>query len=76
MFIQYAKARAKEKADTLAYRVYMSETLRLSAQNKYITATYLDFINNKVENDTRSGDEIAADVINRLGLRFKQDGCI
>lgn len=38
-------------------------------QNKYITASYQDVLTPK-KIDTRSGDEIAADIMERAGLKF------
>lgn len=65
----------KERIDTEVYRMYTAECLRVLTENtaKYaggnaITAKYTDMVNPKPK-DTRSGEEIAADVIKKCGLK-------
>lgn len=54
----------------MAYRAYVTESLRLQGENKYIQRSWLDIIDHR-SMDTRSGDEIALDVIERAGLHYK-----
>ena len=56
-----------EKAQTVAYRVHVTESLRNMPQGRHVAISYWDMIHPKPA-DTRTGDEIAADVIERLGL--------
>lgn len=63
------QARAIDDLRTHAYRVYVTDSLQLAVQNKYLTQRWADLISNNV--DTRSGDEVALDVIRRAGLRLK-----
>lgn len=42
-------------------------------QNKYYTTRWLELQDTGGPKDTRTGDEVALDVINRLGLKFKGD---
>lgn len=65
----------KDQMDTEAYRVYVSDCLQAIAENtaKYaggsvIKKRYYDVINPKPV-DNRTGEEIAADVIKRAGLK-------
>lgn len=51
----------------MMYRIFVTESLRLAPQNRFINQSYYDIINKKIDN--RSGDEIAMDVIERLGLK-------
>lgn len=51
----------------LAYRIYVTDSLQNIPQNKFFTNRFADNIIKKKE-DTRSGDEIAADVIAQAGL--------
>ena len=44
----------------------MTDSLRLSAQRSYLTVRYADIISKNV--DTRTGDEVAEDIISRAGL--------
>ena len=48
---------------------YVAEALRLAPQQKYPTQHLRDLLHPKTR-DTRSGDEIAADVIKAAGLEL------
>lgn len=67
--MRYVVARLQEDSRDMTYRFYIADTLQNIPQNKYIGKRLYDIMYPKQE-DTRSGDEIAADVINRLGLKF------
>lgn len=57
----------------LAYKNYVAETLYLNAQGKMLTVRFCDIIGRKEQQkDTRSGDEIAMEVIQKAGLVFKE----
>ena len=63
-------ARYKQIQRDLTYRIYISDSLQNIPQNKFLTTRYYDLIyNTPQKTDNRTGDEIAADVINRLGLK-------
>lgn len=54
----------------MAYRVYVTDTLKaISGAN----ARYADWIDQKPK-DTRTGAEIAADVIKKAGLKLVKKG--
>ncbi len=53
------------------YRVYMSESIRLSTQGQYLANTYMETL--EMKRDTRSGDEIARDVIAKYGLKVEEE---
>ena len=55
----------------MAYRVYVTDCLFYQGQNQRLNIRYIDLLNKKVDN--RDGDEIALDVINNVGLRFKKE---
>ena len=61
-------ANVKERLSNMGYRIYITDSLQLSAQDKYLTVRYADLIKPK-KVDQRTGDEIAAQVIKELGLR-------
>ena len=71
-FLCYVRARDRAHARDEAWRVYVSEALRLPTQNKCLTLSYGEFLSRVMgpspREDRRGGDEIAADVISRLGL--------
>ena len=72
--MRYAIARFNHHQRDLAYRIYVTDCLRIISENtakmcggSYITVKLADIINPKpVEN--RSGEEIAVDIIKRAGI--------
>lgn len=72
-------ARLNEKARNDAYRIYVTDTLRIVAENtaryaggNYIKARYADIIEPKKQ-DNRTCEEITADVVARCGLVVKHE---
>lgn len=72
--MRYADSRYQKDQRDTAYRIYVTEALRMTAENTakfsggiYPTSSYLDSISPK-EEDTRTGEEIAADIIKRAGI--------
>ena len=63
-------ARCEEYTREMAYRFYIADSLQLSAQKKYIAKSLRDIIYPEPA-DTRSGDEMAIDVIKAAGLKFE-----
>ena len=53
----------------MAYRFYVTDSLQYIPQQRYTTKRFYDIIYAKPE-DTRTGDEIAVDVIKKAGLSF------
>lgn len=67
-------ARFNEKARNDAYRIYVTDALRIVGENtaryasgNYIKARYADMIEPKKQ-DNRTCEEITADVVARCGL--------
>ena len=58
---------SKEYRD-VAYKTYVTDSLQLNVQNKYLTSRYCDIINTNKAIDNRSADEIVLDVILNAGL--------
>lgn len=67
--MRYVRARYEEQQRELAYRIFVTDSLQNIPQNKYLTVRYKDLIYPKKE-DTRTGDEVALQVITKLGLTF------
>ena len=72
--MRYAMARYQSQQRDLAYRIYVADCLRIISENtakigggSYITAKLSDIINPKPA-DNRTGEEIAADIIERAGI--------
>ena len=72
--MRYVIARFNQHQRDLAYRIYVTDCLRIISENtskmgggSYITAKFADIINPKPV-DNRTGEEIAADIIKRAGI--------
>ena len=72
--MRYAVARYQSQQRDLAYRIYVTDCLRMVTENTakmsqgaYTAARFYDIINPKPV-DNRSGNEIAADIIKRAGI--------
>ena len=52
-----------------AYRIYVTKSLQLIPQSKYLTVDFKNLFE-KQEVDTRSSDEIVSDIMKRAGLQF------
>ena len=72
--MRYAIARFNQHRRDLAYRFYVSECLRIIGENtakvgggSYMTAKFEEIISPKPA-DNRTGEEIAADIINMAGI--------
>lgn len=59
------------------YKAYVTDLIKSIAESIGVEVNdrYADLIDN-TSKDTRTGDEIALDVIKRAGLKVKQDGSI
>jgi len=69
--MRYVEARIDEYNREEAYRIYVSTSLQLIPQNKCLQKSYREIIDDsKRVVDTRSGDEIVADVMLHAGLKF------
>lgn len=69
--MRYAMTRYSKEYRDVAYKTYVTDSLQLNVQNKYLTSRYYDIINTNRVVDTRSADEIALDVILNAGLVVK-----
>lgn len=70
--MNYVLAKYREHQRDMAYRSYVCTSLQNIPQNKYISKPY-DEIIQAAKVDERSGDEVAEDVVKRLGLKFKSE---
>lgn len=67
--MRYVEARFDKYQREEAYRIYVTRSLQLAPQGKNLVKTYEEILKPE-NNDTRSGDEIAKDVILKAGLKF------
>ena len=68
-------SKANQQAKDTAYRVYVTDCLKLIAENTgniSLKLRYYDIIQPK-KADTRTGDEIVVDIIKRAGLVVKSE---
>ena len=72
--MRYAMARFNQHRRDFAYRIYVTDCLRIISENtakmgggSYVTAKFSDIINPKPA-DNRTGEQIAADIIKRAGI--------
>lgn len=73
--MRYVLAQYRREQEDKAYRIYVTDALRLIAENtassvggKYITARFADVIAPPKEEDNRTCEEITAEIIARCGL--------
>lgn len=69
--MRYVKARYAEYKQSLAYRIYITDSLYYYGNNQRLTKRYIDIVMPEPV-DPRSGDEIALDVISRLDLKVEK----
>lgn len=71
--MKYMVARFIPERDDLSYRIYTTDMLRTMAMGlKYQSVQRYAELIDHAPKDTRSGEEIAADVISRCGLKVKR----
>lgn len=71
--------KAQEQAEDTAYRVYVTDSLKLIVENtaryaggQTLTKRFIDVLHPQKQ-DSRTGAEIAADVIQKAGLVVKPE---
>ncbi len=71
--LRYALARYTSHQRDMAYRIYVTESLRAIGKGGYIKPRFVDLIKPKKHEteDTRTGEEIAFDVLNRIGIEVR-----
>lgn len=67
----YVLARAEQQSRDELFRAYVARSLQATPKGEYIEAQYTDLAY-PLPVDPRSGDEIAEDVIRRLGLEVTE----
>ena len=67
--MRYVEARIEERNREEAYRIFVTKSLQLIPQNKFLKIDYDEMLK-KASTPQKSGDEIAAEVIKNAGLTF------
>lgn len=78
-FLAYVSAKVEQYTEDLLFRQYISDGVMVISQNtcpeygQALQVHFIDVIGDKKteKEDTRTGEEIAEDVVNRLGLKQK-----
>lgn len=72
--MRYVEARVNEYSREEAYRIYVTKSLQLVPQQKYMQSSYTDMLKSmyKKPEPQKSGDEIVIDIIKRAGLKFEE----
>ena len=68
--MRYVEARFDEYNRDEAYRIYISKSLQLIPQDKYLTKNYSDILKPEKKDD-RSGEDIVSDIMLKAGLKFE-----
>lgn len=67
--MRYVKARIEEYNHENTYRYFVTESLRLAPQDKFLNISYFELLKpQKIE--TRSGKEVADEVAEKLGTKI------
>ena len=75
--MRYIEARIDDFKRDEMYRIFVSESMRIAPQGKWISLTWSDFVNNK-EEEPVDAEELIAEVMQNAGLSFGSEeyGCI
>ena len=75
--IEHMATEHEKRMNELIYRAYITDALKAMAESwgVSIMSRYVDLINREPE-ETKSGDDIALEVIMKAGLKVKEDDTI
>lgn len=68
--MRYVRAKLKEKQLDLAYRIYVTDSMFYYGENKRLNVRYKELVYPE-QIDNRTGDEVALELIKKLGLKVK-----
>lgn len=57
-----------------SFRIYLADSYYLQANNQMFSQRYSEIVGDMYSKDSRTGDEIAEEIITKLGLSFKEGG--
>ena len=69
--MRFVRAECAADEEEYLYRAYLTESLRLQHENKYLSRSWMDMANHTPPPRERTGDEIAMDVIMGAGLHME-----
>ena len=72
--MRYVLAKIEQEDRDYAYRIFVTESLRLQGEEKYLTIKYSELFTNdlfiKISEPDKDGEEVIQTVMNDLGLKF------
>ena len=79
--MRYAKAQRKRKRELDAYRIYVTEGLRMLTENtaggnlEFLNQSYVDMLNmmEAPPKPQQTGEEIVAEVMSKFNLKFTEE---
>lgn len=75
--MRYVVSRLNEKNREMAYRIYVTDSLFLRAQNKAFSERWYSIINDEHEHDERTGEQVISDMKEKLKqMGGENNGCI
>lgn len=69
-FLRYAGAKCKRRLEEVAYRTYVTESLRLKGEGMYISASLRELMEPKPQ---QTAEQIVAETIKRGGLEVRRE---
>lgn len=69
--MRYIDARLEAFSRDEMYRIFISENVRLAPQNKWVSISWSDFVNNRNE-DPVDAEELIMEVMHNAGLSFEE----
>ena len=69
--MRYIDARLEAFSRDEMYRIFISENVRLAPQNKWVSISWSDFVNNRDEEPV-DAEELIMEVMQNAGLSFEE----
>lgn len=74
--MRYARSKIEQDFEEHAYRIYISDGLYSLAGNykdRYVNMIDLEATRKRLEQESKTGDQLAQEVMEAAGLKFSQD---
>lgn len=71
--MRYVDARIDQYTREEAYRIFVTKSLQLAPQNKFLQTNYSDLFKPQSKEPDKTGGEIVTDIMKKAGLTFRKD---
>lgn len=74
--MRYVRSKIEQDFEEHAYRIYMSDGLYSLAGNykdRYVNMIDLEVARKRLEQESKTGEQLAQEVMDAAGLKFSQD---